>query len=85
MKADWQGEIILCRRGLSFASSSLDMILYTTLHKLMGRKLFINVGLVVFGMRTMSELLASLGKYLLVKKDMTASVTASPTIGLNSL
>ena len=61
------------------------MILYTTLHKLMGQKLFINVGLVVFGMRTMSGLLASLGKYLLVKKDMTASVAASPTIGLNSL
>lgn len=31
IKADWQGEIILCKRGLSFETSSLEMILYTTL------------------------------------------------------
>ena len=61
------------------------MILYTTLHKLMGRKLFTDVGLVVFGIRMMSELLASLGKHSFVKKDMIASITVSPTVGQNSL
>ena len=51
----------------------------------MGWKLFTNVRLVVFSIRTMSEQLASLGKHLIVKKDMTASITKSPTMGQNSL
>ena len=58
------------------------MILYTTLQRLIGRKLFTNVRLVVFGIRTISELFASPGKFLCVKKDMTAFVIASPTRGV---
>ena len=78
----WAPPQFLWSKGLSFATSNLDMILYTTLQRLIGRKLFTNVRLAVFGIRTISELFASPGKFLCVKKDMTTFVTASPTRGV---
>ena len=80
MKVDWHGEIILCRIGHSFATMILEITLYMTLQRLIGRKLFADVGSAVFGM-TMRELLASLGKQPFAKKDKIAFVTASPTVG----
>jgi len=61
------------------------MILYTMLQRFIGRKLLTEIGLGDFGIRTMSEPFASLDKHPLVKKDVIARVTMSPTIGQNSL
>lgn len=61
------------------------MILYSTLKRFIGRKIFADVGLVVFGIRTISELFASPGKLPCVNKYMIAFVTGSPTVGQNSL
>ena len=48
------------------------MILYTRLQRLMGRKLLTEEGLGVLGIRTMRELLTSLGILGSVKNDVTA-------------
>ena len=72
MNADSHGEMILCKSGLSFTTNSLEMILETTLQRLIGQKLLTVVGLEVFGISTTRELLASLGKLPSMKKDITA-------------
>ena len=61
------------------------MILYTTLQKLIGRKLLIVDGLDDLGISTMREELASLVQHPFVKKEVTTLVTTSPTVGQNSL
>ena len=73
----------MCRIGHSFATRILEITLHTTLQRLIRLKLLADVGLADFGMSTMRELLASLGKQPSMKKDKTAFMTASPTVGQN--
>lgn len=51
----------------------------------MGQKLLTVEELEVFRIKTMRELLASLGILPLLKKEMTAWVIESPIVGQNSL
>lgn len=71
----------LSRRGLSLVMRSLEIILYTTLHKLMGLKWLTNVGLVIFGMSTIKELFTSLHIEPFRKKEVTALTTSFPMVG----
>lgn len=48
------------------------MILYTTLHRLIGLKLLMVEGLWDLGMKTISELFISLGMEPSTKKEVTA-------------
>lgn len=41
INADWQGEMILWSTGCSLATNNFEMILYTTLQRLIGWKLLI--------------------------------------------
>ena len=56
-KADCSGEIISGRICLSLLAITLDAILYSTLHKLIGLNYLRRVGFFTFGMRTKVVLL----------------------------
>lgn len=80
MKADCVGEMSLLRRGLSLEMSSLEMILYITLHTLMGLKWLADVGLEILGMSTIREQFTSLGIKPLRKNEVIALITSSPMV-----
>ena len=60
IKADWAGEIILSSKGLIFSTRSFEIILYTTLQRLISLKWLTEVGFEIFGISTIREALTSL-------------------------
>ena len=58
-KALWFFDIMELRIDLSLLAKTLEIILYDTLHKLMGRNSLIFVGLFVLGIRTIFVLFRS--------------------------
>jgi hypothetical protein len=69
IKALWFMEIIFCSNGRSRFTMHLETTLYTTLHKLIGVKSFIDSGCFVLGMSTIQVSLAPYGIILEAKKS----------------
>ena len=67
--------MILDRMGFSLLAITLDMILYITLHKLMGRKSDILLGLRTFGIKVMKVWFMISGILHEFRQERTALVT----------
>jgi hypothetical protein len=76
----WFGAMISGRSILSLLANTLDISLYTTLHKLIGLRSFILMGFGTFGINTTQVSFHPSGKMPSFKKCSTSVVISFPTI-----
>ena len=75
-----RGPVIESKQGLILFTSTLEIILNKTFHKLMGLNSFRDVGLSIFGIGTIRVSTNLGGKSSIAKAFATSCQTSSPTI-----
>jgi hypothetical protein len=80
MKALYASEIICGKIPFSLLTITFDIILYKTLQKLIGRKLTMDTGDFIFGMRAIWVKLIPLRIFPELIAEVTARVTSPPTM-----
>ena len=85
MKLLWRGEIISLRNGLSLVTRTLVIILYVTLHRLMGLKFVKEVGWSPLGIKTNKVSVVAAPKDPISKAFLTKCQRSSPTSFQNIL